>query len=285
MTPQQADDQAVQGFIREAFENNFQMLRFEGGHSLTADVKNTALNQVLLYWRKLRDIAENVTETEVKLSLPGQQTLQGRAFGIEGIVDIVRDQDQTLMYDIKSHDCQYVRANLDFYEQQLNVYAFIWQSLRQHQLDQTAIIATDYPDSVRDALASQDEQRIEYQLSQWDPLVPIPFNTQHVQATIDDFACVVDAIEESQFAPPPVAKLEEQLVGTRTRFGTRVCRNCDARFSCTAYRQYAVQSGTGKAEQQFRRYFDDFGTDDEREGWRTATLDVALAAEDLEELV
>jgi hypothetical protein len=151
-------EQEMEEFIRQVFEENYEKLRLESGHAITADIKETALNQVLLYWRKLREVAENVSDTEVRLSLPGQESPNGREYTIEGVVDILREQDRTLMYDIKTHDADYVRSNKELYEQQLNVYAHIWQELRQQPLDGCAVIATNYPDSIKEALSSGDPE-------------------------------------------------------------------------------------------------------------------------------
>ena len=93
----------VEAKICRFFNDNFETLKLEGGHALAPDVKRTALQQVLMYWRKLHDIAEKVTDTEVKLNLPQQHTPAGRVFGIEGVVDIVRENDRIVMYDIKTH--------------------------------------------------------------------------------------------------------------------------------------------------------------------------------------
>ena len=97
--------------IRDYFEENYQLLRLEGGHALTADAKELALNQVLMYWKKLQDIAKKVTDAEVRLSLPNQKTPKGRTFSIEGIVDIVREEEMTGMYDVKTHDLEYIEEN------------------------------------------------------------------------------------------------------------------------------------------------------------------------------
>jgi len=96
----------IESFIRQVFEENFELLAAESGHTISAASKETALQQVLLYWRKLRDVAEHVTDTEVHLTLPGQYTPQGREYAIEGVVDIVREDDRILMYDIKAHDAE-----------------------------------------------------------------------------------------------------------------------------------------------------------------------------------
>ncbi len=265
----------IEDFIRQVFEENFERLRLESSHSIAPHVKETALNQVLLYWRKLRRIAENVTDTEVRLSLPGQESPRGRDYTIEGVVDIVQEEDRTLMYDIKTHDADYIRANLDLYEQQLNVYAYIWEELRHQPLDETAVIATDYPEAVKEALASDDPQHIAYALEHWEPVVSIEYDASRVYRTINEFGKVVDDIEDGKFSPPSLDKLNEKLPGQRQeRFATRVCRNCDARFSCSSYRQYAWL-GKGIAERRAAEYFADPPADLEQENWRTASLDVS----------
>ena len=271
----------IEAKIHKMFEDNYELMRLEGGHALSVDVKNAALHQVLFYWRKMREVAENVTDTEVKLNLPEQITPQGRKYSIEGVVDIICENDKTVMYDIKTHEADYVRANTGEYEKQLNVYAYIWQGLRGQQLDQTAIIATSYPNSLRDAIASNDEKRVIKELENWNPLIDIPFNQESVQETIQYFGEAVDAIESRQFEPPSVEKLKSLLPGKKYSFAVQVCRNCDARFSCSAYRNY-VRSSASKADSLLRRYLNDFGSDLEREDWRFSNLEVTPSPEDLE---
>jgi hypothetical protein len=193
------DDLAMEAQIKELFEQNYEMLRLEGINALSADVKQGVLNQVLFYWRKLREVAENVTDTEVMLSLPEQLTPEGRKYMIEGVVDIIREQDQTIMYDIKTHDSDYVRGNVPEYEKQLNVYAHIWQGLRQQELDQTAIIATSFPITLKDAVRKNNQRHIVTEMQRWQPLIDIPFNQEKVAETINEFGQVVDAIESRQF--------------------------------------------------------------------------------------
>lgn len=263
-------DAEIEDFIRDVFEENYEQLRLESGHPITPYVKEAALNQVLLYWRKLRDIAERVTDTEVQLSLPGQETPHGREFTIEGVVDIVRDNDRVVMYDIKTHDADYVRANIELYEQQLNVYAHIWEELRGQPLDEAAIIATNYPESVKRALSTGDPQALERALARWDPVVPISYDAARKDRTLYEFGQIVDKIEEGQFESPPVERLHDKLPGAREeRFAVRVCRNCDARFSCSAYREYAG-AVTHLAERGMSYFIED---DPDTEEWRTASLD------------
>jgi hypothetical protein len=271
----------VEKFILEAFEQNFELLKLESGHSLAADVKATALNQALLYWLKLKDIATRVTETEVHLNLPGQKTARGRKFGIEGVVDIVREDDRTVMYDIKTHDADQVRDHLEGYEHQLNIYAFIWQTLRGLPLDDIAVIATAYPDSLRDALANPDPERIKFELDHWDPLVEIELNPQHVDAIIADFGRVVDCIENGEFEPASMEKLNSRYGSKNSLFATNVCRNCDARFSCESYRTYSAGS-TRVFDNFFRQYLNDYGTDLDQQEHLSSGLATSVNVEEFE---
>jgi hypothetical protein len=224
--------------LREMFDRNFERLRLEKGHSLSPDVREAAWEQVRLYWRKLRHIAETVTDTEVKLNLPNQKTRKKRTFCIEGVVDIVRENEKVTMYDIKTHDLEFVRENIELYRDQLNVYAHIWQNLRGERLDETAVIATPVPETVSAAVRSADPAQIEAALDAWSPVVLIAFDAGNVRKTIAEFAKVVDRIEDREFHPPPLGELTKRE-GKRDTFATRVCRNCDMRFSCSSYREYA----------------------------------------------
>jgi len=265
-------DISIEGAIAQLFEQNYEILQAEGGHALTQDAKRAALQQVLLYWRKLRDIAEQVTETEVKLTLPEQQTPNGHKYAIEGIVDIVREDESTVMYDIKTHDADYVAANIDDYEKQLNIYAHIWQNLRGQPLDQTAIIATAFPAHIKQALATDDDASLEAALGDWNPVVDIPFDQRQVDEAIAAFGAVVDAIEDNEFVPPPVSRLRAKFKsrGREKRFATQICGNCDGRFSCSSYRDYTLsQNGS---EFSFTLYFRDFESTDQ-EDWLTANLE------------
>lgn len=252
--------------IEEIFEENYQIEQVTSGSFLTEDIKQLALLQVKLYYEKLKEIADNVTHTEVKLTLPDQKTQNGRRFTIEGIVDIVKEGNDTWMYDIKTHDSEYIRANKEFYESQLNVYAHIWQSLRGEDLDHTAVISTNLPTSLKDAMQGDDQARVKHELGKWEPLIELPFEPQKVEATIKDFALVVDSIEEKRFAPQNVDKLKSKFQGTSATFGTFVCRNCDARFSCKSFREFILGSGQ-TLKGNFQKYFNEFVPDTIQEEW------------------
>lgn len=266
MTPQKIEER-----IREIFDENYELLRLEGGHALTEDIRNYALNQVIFYYKKMREVAEKVTETEVKLSLPGQRTPKGRRFSIEGVVDIVREEEEVWMYDIKTHDLDFVLANKELYEKQLNIYGYIWGQLRQNQLDHTAVISTAFPIALRRAWQENDFAKAMYEMEKWNPLVEIESDPKNVTATISDFAAIVDDIEENKFEPAALETLQAEWGSSGTKFATRVCRNCDARFSCESYRRYVLDTGE-KGKASFKKYIEDIAPESDQEEWLGASL-------------
>jgi hypothetical protein len=266
-------DSEIEKLIDQHFDQNVQDLAAEGIHALSPWIQDVARAQVRLYWKKLRDIASRVTDTEVKLQLPSLKSPSGRTFAIEGIVDIVREDERVVMYDIKTHDAQIVRENLPTYEAQLNVYAHIWQELRGERLDETAVICTQLPTSLEQAYKSADDEALKNELSKWEPVIPVDFKQERVRETIAAFGGVVDRIEAHEFAPHSVEHLRASLPGSRTRFATYVCRNCDARYSCRSYQTYAKFS-QARREGSLRQYLDDYGDDNAREDFTIAALEI-----------
>lgn len=252
--------------LKELFESNYQRLRDEGGHALTDYAKSEAFEQVLWYWRRLRDLAEKVTDTEVRLSLPNQTTPGGRPFSIDGIVDIVREDATTKMYDVKTHDLAYIQANKELYEEQLNIYAHIWQELRKNDLDTTAVISSDLPDNLKKAIRSRDVEKIKKEAAAWDPVVPIELKKDKVAATIKAFGEVVDAIEDGEFSCPRPEVLKSKFPGTSKTFAHKICLNCDGRYACNAYRQYATAQVHGKAR-DLVKYFEQDIEKEQQEDW------------------
>jgi PD-(D/E)XK nuclease superfamily len=267
--------ESIEQFIRTCFEENYERLRLESGSSVTPDVKEAALQQVLFYYAKMREVAETVTETEVHLTLPEQRSPQGRRYTLEGVVDIVREHDKTTMYDVKTNfDADKAQGELHQYTKQLNVYAHIWQNLRGNALDETAIIATKPTREVRAALKSGNTQKLEQAINEWQPCLTIPLDQSSVQTVIDEFGTVVDSIENRDFTPPPVSILKNPVKpGARVKFGATVCVNCDVRFSCDSYRQYAIQTQGGQsADRVMTQYLNDYGADYEKSEWLDANM-------------
>ncbi|MEK4086089.1 PD-(D/E)XK nuclease family protein [Psychrobacillus sp. FSL K6-1415] len=259
------NNEQMLNFIEEAFEENYELLRLEGGHSLSPHVKKLALEQVKHYWKKLRNLAENVSDTEVRLTLPQQKTPSGKSYTIQGVVDVVKEDDKVIMYDIKTHDVDLVRCNIKDYEGQLNVYAHIWQTVRGQQLDGTSIIAigetNDLKRAKHRASLNNSEQILEDAISEWNPEVPIVIERERVDSYLESFGEVVDRIEAFEFSPPSVEKLNSKVQDNKT-FAVHVCRNCDVRFSCEPFKEYAFSSR--RTQTDFITFYDDYGSEHEK---------------------
>ena len=270
--PQPDREQSIEQFIEARFEENFERLRFESGHGISPEVKEQARLQILLYWKRLKKIAESITDTEVRLTLPGRKTPKGREFTIEGIVDIVREKGRTVMYDLKTHDPRDIKKYVQEYQRQLNVYAYIWQTLREQELNEMAVIATQFPREVADAWRNRSHKPevFDQELNRWEPVIDIGFNESDVESTISEFADTIDAIEDGSFSAPTSAKLRGKVYGTET-FASRVCSNCDIRFSCGSYREY-VTGSRSRDLKKFREIYEEQPSEDEKD----ARLDAAL---------
>lgn len=269
-------DTGMEDFIREAFETNYERIRLETGRAVTPNIKASALEQVLLYYRRMRELAESVTDTEVKLTLPEQRTPRGRRFTLEGVVDIVREGDETIMYDIKTHlDADSAHGQLGQYVQQLNLYAHIWHGLRGEALDQTAIIATRPTRELRQALRSGVAAALDKAVENWQPCISIPMDTAAVGDTVKQFGTVVDQIEGREFRPPPVEALRAPIrSGSKTPFGSAVCANCDVRFTCDSYRQFRLQTTPGiSPERVLGAALNEYASSTEQGGWVDANME------------
>ena len=229
-------DSEIEEKIEEIFEDNYASLKFAGNHSLTENTKKSALYQIIYYFKKLRHIVDNVKRTEVKLTLADRKTPKGRRYSIEGIVDLVEESKKLCMYDIKTHELEYVKHNLEKYKDQLNLYAHIYENLNQTELDLLGVISTHIPHNLLAHDMGTDDWKREFE--SWSPIVRIDTSKHEIEKIVNKFAVVVDKIENKEFKPVSVKTLNERPAENLPAFGVSVCRNCDGRFSCDSYREY-----------------------------------------------
>ena len=255
-----SNKQMIEKQLRAIFEENYEFIKAEGGHAITDYIKEEAYNQILYYLKKNFELIKKITDAEVKLTLPERVSPnQKLKYAIDGIVDIIQEGNETWMYDIKSHDRFSIENNKELYRQQLNVYAYIWKSLRGNDLDNTAVISTSLPNTLINAIRNGNSEYIEHEMQSWQPVIPLGYSEDEIESMIEQFGETVEDIENNRFAAPPAERLFEKEDGERNIFAVRICRNCDARFSCDSFRQYVRQSDRGN--QGIRKYLDDYGTD------------------------
>ena len=232
----------IEDFIKLRLKENLKLMQAETGQRVNQNVVIAAERQALAYWHTMRLIAERITETEVKLSLPECTTPKGRTFTIEGVVDIVQEDSEMSIYDIKTMPRDYVENNKSKFAMQLNVYAHILGGLKGFKVKRAAVIATAPADVLKRKFNKIDLSNEDFidMLKSMDPFVAIPLNEESITDTITKFGEIVDSIQDGDFKPKSLGELKRKDVeGAKTRqFGTDVCRNCDARFSCSSYRAF-----------------------------------------------
>lgn len=264
--------------LKQFFEDTYESLQSEHGYGLDQDALRDAWRHIEFYWRKLEArVANRITETEVPLTLMNQKTPAGRTFAIHGVIDVVEENNQVTLYDIKSHELRRIQENVDRYAPQLEVYAHIWAQLRGKQVHQTCIIATDPPNAVKrivDFTQMTPHERQEYE--RWDPVVQIDFQQRRMDETIRLFGEIVDKIESREFVPPTVEQLRNMW---RNRDVPMICAKCDGRYSCRAYRDFARQVG-GTAANAMEFYLDHGMTRDEIDDRRDNYISVLNDSDD-----
>ncbi|MDP7320863.1 MAG: PD-(D/E)XK nuclease family protein [Bacteriovoracaceae bacterium] len=252
----------IEEFIHECFSENYTSLSSETGKSLSLKQQEAAIQQVVYYLYRMWDIAENVTETEVKLVLPGQRTRKNRKYNLLGVVDLVSDDSGTRMYDLKTLEKDVILEDKEKFRKQLSIYSHIWKGIKDQKLEGTAIIATSVPTEIKRVVKQFIEdpeakfQEFHNAIEKVEPIISVDVNETQIQDFLTEFGDTIDKIEERVFTPANVIKLRTKQHATNSDFGSLVCRNCDARYSCDSYREY-IGSARGKVRTLFGQYWDD----------------------------
>lgn len=247
--------------VKEWYEENYERLKFDGGRALTPKIQQQGLAQVVMYIKKLIHIAETVTDTEVKLILSNQESPNGNKYSIVGVIDIIRDHDKLTLYDIKTHDPDFINTNIDDFSEQLNIYAHVFQNIRNKKVNSAAIVATKLPQSLEKIASNyinnrvDDKENINEELDRWEPIIPVDNFTNKIETAINKFSKVVDNIERKEFKPPGIEKLKKRTGSSNRTFATNVCNNCDVRFTCNSYKKYSKENYSRKGN--FQEYLNE----------------------------
>ena len=226
----------IEQFIEESFEENYQQLRLEGGHSMSEHILKLAKRQVYLYLNTMYETALNVQETEIPLTLPAQISPKNRKYNIFGVVDLIEENGEVHMYDLKTHDVNYVLEHKEEYKGQLHVYAYIWEKLYERKVDKAAIIAIGENEQLRQERLSWDGPEETFMPTKWNPVVSFDLEQKNIEDEINRFGQIVDCIEDRIFHPRVLDVKNQKTREDIKRF----CSNCDIRFSCPSYSHYVT---------------------------------------------
>lgn len=191
-------DEVDEKFIEQRFEFNYKYLLLRETRQIGKEQKETALKQVINYWKNNKHNIEKVIETEVDV------TLEKDGYILNGAIDLVRgDDDQLEVLDFKSQRRpEPGDAYIDTYYKQLCIYAHILHERRGVQPKRLVIYWT----------AEEDLSKA---------VMEFPYNPDDVASAISHFNEVVADIQQQNFAVshPPDKK---------------VCNECDFKAYCTA---------------------------------------------------
>ncbi|MCQ2576696.1 MAG: PD-(D/E)XK nuclease family protein [Treponema sp.] len=237
------NDGLLEEKLKEFFEANFQYLKETNGHTIDSRMKEFAYRQVLCYWKKNRNLIEKATRSEVKLSLPEQQTPgKNYSYTLEGTIDVVRQNDKNCLFDITTRSIDQINGEINSFREQLNVYAHIWKGLdNRNTIDELGVISTSVPKNVREAMDSGNPEKIEKAFEEWEPVIDMEYSEDEIAEMINNFGEVVEKIQDCNFKAPDTEKLLTVVPGTNETYGNHICSNCDIRFSCDSYRKYKNQ--------------------------------------------
>lgn len=240
MTISDIDEKVLEEKLHDFFEANFQYLKETNGHAIDERMKERAFNQVLCYWKKNRELIENATRSEVKLSLPEQQTPYSKySYTLEGSIDVVRKNDKNCLYEITTRSLAQIRGDITPFREQLNVYAHIWKELDDsNTIDSLGVISTSVPEKVQEAVDFGNKEKIEKAFGEWNPVVELQYDEDEIAEMIENFGEVVEKIQNCEFEAPSPERLLSIIPGTRESYGSHICSNCDIRFSCESYKRY-----------------------------------------------
>lgn len=242
----------MKDFIKTRFDANYDRQRYRCGETLSLEERDNARAQVLVYYKKFESLAQSLSNAEMKLRLPNQETPKGRFFSITGVLDAVADENgNKVIYDIKTLTRAAIERFIDFYSDQLNLYAYIWEQITGEKIYALRIIATRLPEEVQYALKNESPKELEESLQKWNPLIEIEVRKEAIDELIKAFRKTVDFIEDGFFSARSYQELH------RNDLAESMCVQCNARFSCDSFLEYVRRHSNKETKANWMAIFDD----------------------------
>jgi DNA helicase-2/ATP-dependent DNA helicase PcrA len=178
------------------FESNYMALSKTEHTYLAAPQREAALKQVLRYVDRQQGDWSQIKQAEVDVSLVKPDYI------IEGKIDLIRGEGDTVeIVDFKSErkpDMERMRARLEQYRRQLNIYAHLVEERTGHKVSKMHLYYTGEEDGV--------------------PTITYPYTKSAVEGTVAVFDDTVHKIMKKDFH--------------RCADDLKVCNECDFRFYC-----------------------------------------------------
>ena len=232
------NDDELEMKLRELFESNYEYLKENSGHAINETMKERAFDQVLMYWKKHREMLVGGKVSSIKISVPNQKSpSNGIPFSIEGKINVLEKDGKKTLFDVTTNSAEQIEDDIEFYQDELNLYARELEKMQYGQIDETAVLSTSIPRDVRHALRSDDALELNRALENWNPFVSVAHGNEAQEKALEKVGEVVDKINDCKFDPPSPDELNGRYMDGKT-FYVHVCENCDIRKSCESYLQY-----------------------------------------------
>ena len=229
-------DKELEEKLREFFESNYQVLKESSGHTINENMKERAFEQVLMYWRKHKEMVLDGDVSNVKITLSNQQTPNKKnPYSIEGRLDVLEKDGKISLFDVTTNSKEQIEDSIDSYREELNLFAYELERMQQGTVDDTFVLSTSIPRDVKHALKTNNAVELGHALENWDPVVPIQHDASTQEAALKKVGEVIEKINNCEFDPPPPSTLQKKFKDDKT-FYQHVCENCDIRKSCESFR-------------------------------------------------
>ena len=182
--------------VSKWFDSNYVALTKSEHTYLAGPQRDAALKQVLRYVERQHGDWSKVQQAEVEVSLVKPDYI------IDGKIDLIRGEGDTVeIVDFKTEhkpDMEKMRARLEQYRRQLNIYAYLVEQRTGHKVSKMHLYYTAEENGL--------------------PTITYPYQKTAVEGTMEAFDDTVHKIMKKDFH--------------RCSDDPRICKNCDFRFYC-----------------------------------------------------
>ena len=230
------DEIKIEEKLREFFEANYEYLKESSGHSINELMKERAFEQVLIYWKKHRQMILDGKVSSMQISVPNLRTPnKAIPYSIEGMIDVLEKDGKRSLFDVTTNSREQIEDDIDLYKDELNLYAYELERMKESDIGGTFVLSTSMPRDVRYALKNGNASELEHALANWNPIVPVQHSHDVLESAVKKVGEVVEKIQNCEFDPPSPSVLKKEFKDGRT-FCSHICENCDIRKSCEAFK-------------------------------------------------
>ena len=160
------DEIKIEEKLREFFEANYEYLKESSGHSINELMKERAFEQVLIYWKKHRQMILDGKVSSMQISVPNLRTPnKAIPYSIEGMIDVLEKDGKRSLFDVTTNSREQIEDDIELYKYELNLYAYELDRMKESDIGGTFVLSTSMPRDVRYALKNGNASELEHALA------------------------------------------------------------------------------------------------------------------------